>query len=125
MTIADPKTAYAYIKSLWGDNIDFQETVLVLLLDRNYQVINHEVLFKGGTDSVIIDTAVLFRHAVDGKARKIIVAHNHPSGSRQPSKADIEVSRQIQKGAEVLKMGIAQLIITDSDFTVLSFFDRS
>ena len=49
-------------------------------------------------------------------ARSVILVHNHPSGEPKPSRADIEVTRDIEKALKV--MGITlhdHLIITDTN----------
>ena len=68
----------------------------------------------------INQTAVCPREVVNTTlkyhARSVILVHNHPSGEPKPSRADIEVTRDIEKALKV--MGITlhdHLIITDTN----------
>ncbi|WP_410498724.1 RadC family protein [Chitinibacter sp. S2-10] len=75
-----------------------------LYLDSGYCLIHAEALFKGTINETRIYPRELARQALAHNAAAIIVAHNHPSGSSEPSSADILLTRQLQHGLELLEI---------------------
>ena len=59
-----------------------------LFLDGRHRVIAFEVLFYGTVDSAAIYPRQVVRRALEHNAAALICAHNHPSGSAEPSRAD-------------------------------------
>ena len=71
------------------------EVFYVLFLDQHNQLLGEKMLFVGGTTGSTIDVNLLFKKAMLQEARRIIVAHNHPSGVAQPSGSDEQITRKI------------------------------
>ena len=89
-----------------------------MFLDIKHKVIGKSVVSKGGQSSAIADPKVIFSLALKRGASRIIVAHNHPSGSLEPSDADIELTTALIKAGQVLDMPVLDhLIIGNGDFT--------
>jgi DNA repair protein RadC len=53
---------------------------------------------------------------------KIILAHNHPSCQLTPSQADLNLTRKLRNGGELLDIGVFDHIITAEGY--LSFADE-
>lgn len=123
MYLTNPEKAYAYLKSIWPDGIDHREKVVIVYLNRHYQATGHEIIFVGGMDSCTMDTRVIFQYAMKSHAHSILLAHNHPSGSVNPSKKDVEITDILVKGAQVLGIKVAHIILTRNDYQVLAFFE--
>ena len=85
-----------------------EERVFVLPLDSNGKVLAKPILVSVGHQdgTAEIDAGAIFREALKAGAEEIIVAHNHPSGDLTPSKADIEATKKLKAGAELV--GLAQ-----------------
>lgn len=60
------------------------------------------MLAKGSIDSAVIDTAELFLPALH--ASKFAIVHNHPSGSTEPSKKDIALTKSVMNVAKAMDM---------------------
>ncbi|QLG87221.1 DNA repair protein RadC [Chitinibacter bivalviorum] len=73
-----------------------------LYLDTGYRLIAAETVFKGTLNETRVYPRELARQAIAHNAAAIIVAHNHPSGSAEPSSADLLLTRQLQHGLELL-----------------------
>lgn len=123
MYITNPEKAYAYLKTIWPTGMDHREKVMIVYLNRHYQATGHEVIFMGGIDSCTMDTRIVFQYAMLGQAYMILLAHNHPSGSTQPSQSDIAVTDSLVRGGQVLGIKVAHMIITRNDYQVLAFFE--
>jgi len=53
----------------------------------------------------------------------VIVAHNHPSGSVEPSPEDIEISRRLREAGEILGIRVLDSIILGAGSALYSFVD--
>jgi DNA repair protein RadC len=71
------------------------ESVLLLLLDRRRHLIREVCLGTGGVESALLPPREVIRPVLNANASAVILAHNHPSGDPTPSRADIELTRQI------------------------------
>ena len=75
------------------------EECWVLYLNRANRVIGKERLSSGGPVSTVVDTGTILRKALERKARGIILAHNHPSGSPYPGQADIKETQALKEAS--------------------------
>lgn len=106
-----------------GMKDQLQEVFVVVFLNRNHQVVGQKELFRGGVAATIIDPKLVFREAMHHLASGIIVAHNHPSGSLTPSKADIEITKKLAEGGKWFDIKLLDhLIISDKGY--YSFADE-
>jgi len=78
------------------------ECFRVLFLDRKNRLIVEEVMQKGTIDHTPVYPREVIRRALELGASALIMVHNHPSGDPQPSKADIDITRQIRDAARPL-----------------------
>jgi DNA repair protein RadC len=81
-----------------------KEEFRVLFLDRKNVLVADEVQSKGTIDHAPVYPREIVKRALELSATAIILVHNHPSGDPTPSKADIDMTRDIAKAA--LALGI-------------------
>lgn len=81
------------------------EQLRLLFLDRKNVLIADEVQQQGTVDHTPLYPREVVKRALDLGASAIILVHNHPSGDPTPSRADIEMTRQVKDVCE--KLGIA------------------
>ena len=81
-----------------------REEFRVLFLDRKNILIADEVQSRGTIDHTPVYPREIIKRALELSATAIILVHNHPSGDPTPSKADIDMTRDITKAA--LALGI-------------------
>lgn len=72
-----------------------EEHVLICALDVHDKLIKCESLSKGSGNAVALDVRAVVDFALKTRACNIILAHNHPGGSVNPSQADIDLTREI------------------------------
>lgn len=97
------------------------EEAIVLALSPNNDVIDALTVNIGDASSTIIDNNRIVKWALQLNARGIILGHNHPSNSVNPTKADIVNSLNLQQALHVFDINlIDSLIITDTDQTSLA-----
>lgn len=80
------------------------ERVRVLYLNARNRLIRDEVASEGSIDQSAIYVREIMKRALDLGASALIIVHNHPSGSPEPSRQDIAITRDIADAAG--KLGI-------------------
>ena len=80
------------------------EQFRLLFLDKKNRLIADELQQRGTIDHTPVYTREVVKRALELGATALILAHNHPSGDPTPSKADIEMTREIEAAVE--KLGI-------------------
>ena len=87
------------------------EKFWVLCLDRKNRLICDQAVTSGTATCSLVHPREVFREAIKCNATAIIAAHNHPSGDPTPSKADIQVTRQLRQAAQTLQIDLLDHII--------------
>ncbi|MDB5733476.1 MAG: hypothetical protein JWN16_113 [Alphaproteobacteria bacterium] len=82
------------------------EAFRVLFLDRKNILIADEVLNRGTIDHTPVYPREIVKRALELSASALILVHNHPSGDPTPSRADIEMTREIEKAAKALGIAV-------------------
>ena len=90
------------------------ERVRVLHLNSRNMLIRDEHMGDGSIDQAAIYTREVIRRAIDLGSAALILVHNHPSGSPEPSRQDIEVTRQIVDAGKRLNISVHDHIIIGS-----------
>tara|TARA_B110001454_G_scaffold140530_1_gene130505 strand:- start:645 stop:1460 length:816 start_codon:yes stop_codon:yes gene_type:complete len=91
------------------------ERVRVLHLNARNMLIRDEHMADGSVDQAAIYTREVIRRAIDLGSTSLILVHNHPSGSPQPSKQDISVTRNIIEAGKRLGISVHDHIIIGTE----------
>lgn len=87
------------------------EEFRVLFLDRKNALIADEVQSHGTVDHAPVYPREIIKRALALNASALILAHNHPSGDPTPSRADIEMTREIAEAARALRIAVHDHIV--------------
>ncbi|MBX4322246.1 JAB domain-containing protein, partial [Mycobacterium tuberculosis] len=68
-----------------------------------------------GVTGTVADPRIILKKALEYDATNIILCHNHPSGSLQPSKSDILLTQKIKEAAGCLDIRLLDHIIVSSE----------
>jgi DNA repair protein RadC len=80
-----------------------QEHFMVVMLDTRNRLIGEPVeLYHGSLNSSLIRIGEVFRPAIRANAAAILIAHNHPSGSPDPSPEDVAITRAVVEAGRLL-----------------------
>ncbi len=82
------------------------EEFRVLFQDRKNVLVADEVQSRGTVDHAPVYPREIVRRALEHGASAIILVHNHPSGDPTPSRADIDMTREIAAAAKALKIAV-------------------
>ncbi len=120
--VKNDRDVYNILREDWdNDTINLVEEFKLMALDRNLRVMSISTISKGGMSGTIADLKVIFSTALLCRAHRIIVAHNHPSGSTKPSEQDIQTTEKIKDAGALLDMPLDDhIIVTDTDYLSMS-----
>lgn len=90
------------------------EQFRVLFLDQKNKLIADEVLSKGTVNQTSVYPREVMKRAIELGATSLILVHNHPSGDTKPSRADIDMTKEIQNAGRVFGIKIFDHIIISS-----------
>ncbi|MBQ2473549.1 MAG: DNA repair protein RadC [Lachnospira sp.] len=97
-----------------------QEHLILVLLGSKCCLIKDMVLTVGTVNSSLIDTRDIFIKALKSGAVQIMLIHNHPSGDPTPSKADINVTKEIYEAGKILGVNLTDhIVIGDNTYVSL------
>ncbi len=88
-----------------------REVFHVLFLDTKNQLIADERMGEGTVNHAPVYPREVVRRALELSAHALVLAHNHPSGDPTPSRADVEVTKQIVEVAKALAIQVHDHII--------------
>jgi DNA repair protein RadC len=99
-----------------------REHFIVIMLSTKHQVIGIHTAHIGSINASIVRPADVFKVAILSNAAAIIVAHNHPSGNKEPSREDVVVSKRLAEAGKALELQVLDsLIVTvDEGYTSLA-----
>jgi DNA repair protein RadC len=93
-----------------------KEHLMLFCLDVRGKLISApEVISVGILDCSLVHPREVFKSAIGAHASKIMLAHNHPSGSSAPSDADIEVTQQIYGAGKIVGIELIDHIVLGAD----------
>ena len=114
--ITSPERAVELLRSVWEEGqLELREEFLVLLLDNAKQCLGWSKISSGGATATIVDPAAVLRVALVTNAQSIILAHNHPSGNLDASRADIELTDRIVKAGKMLGVEVSDHILLTAE----------
>jgi len=87
------------------------EHLYCFCLNAKNMVKSIELISKGSLTCSIVHPREVFKAAILSNSAAIILAHNHPSGNSDPSLDDLEITKRIKKGGEILGIRLIDHII--------------
>jgi DNA repair protein RadC len=87
------------------------EQFRLLFLDKKNRLIADELQQRGTVDHTPVYPREVIKRALELGASALILVHNHPSGDATPSKADIEMTREVQEAAAKLGISVHDHIV--------------
>ncbi len=94
-----------------------REQFRVLYLDRRNVLMRDEMVAAGTVDHAPVYPREVIRRALELSASAMILVHNHPSGDPTPSRADIEMTRQIVEAARVFNLQVHDHLVIGREGT--------
>lgn len=113
VTSAD--TVFEVMQPIIGDL--GHEEFWIIYLNNSNRILQKLQLSKGGMTGTLVDVRLAFKYALEVGATSLILAHNHPSGTLQPSAADKQLTQKIKTAGESLDIKVLDhLIVTQKAY---------
>jgi DNA repair protein RadC len=90
----------------------------VIFLDRKNQLILDEIKGRGTVDHAPVYPREIARRTLEVQCSSLILVHNHPSGDPKPSRADIEITREIIDVLQPLDISVHDHLIVGTSGVV-------
>ncbi|HAU81465.1 MAG TPA: hypothetical protein DCW96_12490 [Stenotrophomonas sp.] len=120
-SMRDPGSAARYFKQRLRSRP--QEVFAALFLDTRNRTLGYEELFTGTIDAAAVYPREVVRRALLHNAAAVIVSHNHPSGSAEPSRADREITQHLQKALDLVDIRLLDHVVV-GEGTPVSMAER-
>ncbi len=93
------------------------EVFYVIYLNHASKLMKEETISSGGLTATVADVRMILKNCLLYNSSKIVVAHNHPSGSKKPSDMDIKLTQKLKEAADVMDIKLMDhLIIAGNDY---------
>ena len=106
--IGQPNDIFPFLKRYASKK---QEHFVVVTLDAANRVIKVHLVSIGLLNRTLIHPREVFVRAIKDCAATVILAHNHPSGSLEPSREDREATQRLGKAGEIVGIHVLDHII--------------
>ena len=115
------KAGEYFIRRLKG-KVD-KEVFEIAFLSAKNKVIATKTLFVGTINESPVYPREIIKEALNHDANSVMIAHNHPGGSLQPSRADIEATKRISVALKTVSIKLLDHIIV-ADNKYMSFAEK-
>lgn len=110
--LGDPEVVGEYL--LRRLQVERREVFGFLTVDGRHRLIRSHEHSLGTRTQAPVDPAEVFRKALHDGAAAVLLYHNHPSGQIEPSRDDLELTRRLVRGGEVLGVAVHDHVIVGS-----------
>ncbi|VTU13937.1 DNA repair protein RadC [Variovorax sp. SRS16] len=106
--IESPAQVYELFKDMQDET---KEKVVILHLNPQLEVLSYEVASIGTATRVPMEPIEIYRNAILARASSLVVVHNHPSGSCEPSNADIAAAAKLKELGDIHGLPLQDFIV--------------
>ena|SRR5437868_4601827 len=99
------------------------EVFTVLFLDAKFKLIEAQAMFRGTLTQTSVYPREVVKEALRKNAAAVILAHNHPSGSPEPSRADEFLTETLKTTLALIDVRVLDHLVVAGNETV-SFAER-
>ncbi|EMH6513547.1 DNA repair protein RadC [Raoultella ornithinolytica] len=99
------------------------EAFSVLWLDNQHRLIVHDTLFRGTINTITVHPREIIKAGLKNNAAAAVLAHNHPSGEAEPSKADRHITERLKQALELVDIRLLDHLVVGG-MDIISFAER-
>jgi DNA repair protein RadC len=100
-----------------------QEVFAVMFLDVQNQLLKFEEMFRGTLSQTSVYPREIVKRALAVQASAVILAHNHPSGTAEPSRADEFLTQTLKQALQLIDVRVIDHLVVGGD-QAISFAER-
>lgn len=94
------------------------EVFAVLFLDNRHRLLHYEEMFRGTIDGASVHPREVVKAALRHNSGALILAHNHPSGVAEPSRADEALTRRLRDALGLIDVRVLDHVIVGGTDTI-------
>jgi DNA repair protein RadC len=117
----NPAAVKEYLRLALG-GLD-SEVFGVIFLTQQHQIIEFEIMFRGSIAQTTVNPREIVKAALKRNAAAVVLAHNHPSGSPDPSRPDVVLTRTLTDALKIVDVRVLDHMIITAH-AVASFAER-
>lgn len=87
------------------------EECWAIFLTNSNRIIESRCMSQGGVQATVVDHRLIVKRALELLSTRIIMVHNHPSGSATPSGADFDITKKIKEATSLFDIQLLDHII--------------
>lgn len=117
--VKDSHEAFELFYSKWDKGtLEHIEEFKLMLLNHSNKVLGIASISKGGISGTVTDVKVILQYAIKSNASSLILCHNHPGGSLQPSEADKQITKKIKEAGNFMDLTLLDhlILIPEGEF---------
>lgn len=96
------------------------EVFYAIWLNSQHQVLNAQELFRGTIDAASVYPREVVKEGLAFNAAAVIFAHNHPSGTKEPSQADIQITKRLKEALGLIDVRVLDHFIIGKQVTSMA-----
>lgn len=105
-------------------NENAEEVLIMLTLDMKNKITGIFEVSRGSLNSSIVHPREVFKRAIINNASCIILAHNHPSGTTDPSREDINITKRLHEVGKLVGIDLIDHIILGDNNNYVSLKEK-
>ena len=109
----------AYCQMIYAN--ETVEKMHILFLNQGLRLIHSEMHQKGTVDNIPVYPREILKRALDLNASAVVMMHNHPSGDANPSKDDLEATKEVRRLLETVGIQLIDHLVIGQGQNVYSF----
>lgn len=119
-----PASIRDYLRVYFADaSNQGREEFAVLFLDSSHRLIDAATLFRGTLTATSVYPREIVREALACNAAAIVLAHNHPSGAAEPSRADEHMTQTLKAALQLIDVRVLDHFVVGNPH-IVSFAER-
>lgn len=87
------------------------EKFVAFYINKRHRLLHEKEIARGSGNAVVVDPKEVFKEALLCNAKGIILAHNHPAGSLDPSKRDHELTQRLLEAGRIFSVPVVEHVI--------------
>jgi DNA repair protein RadC len=121
VTLSSPQVVKDYLRLAIG--LLEHEVFCVVFLDAQHRVIELRQMFRGTVTQTSVYPREVIKESLALNAAAVILAHNHPSGAAEPSRADEHLTQTLKTALQLVDVRVIDHLVITANATV-SFAER-
>lgn len=119
-TLSSPRDTEAWLRLHCAGMV--AEVFGVIFLDNRHRILSHRELFRGTLDGASVYPREIVRAVIEANAGAVVLYHNHPSGTAEPSAADYIITQTLKQALNLIGCRVIDHLIAGE--TVISLAER-